>query len=437
MRWRGSVGRGRSALAAPLKYLALWSMLRNERRPVHELERERDAALRQLVRRAYDQVHFYRRVFDREGLTPDDIQTAYDLRKLPVIEKQTLRMQPLEDLLRIGDRPERLTRLSTSGSSGTPFDVYIDARCQRLRKAQSLRPYLTNGRRVGDRSLLLTGHPDLQPKWFERLGALRERRVDCAAPLEQQLAAINASRPQVIQGYPSALAALTAFVRDERRPLHRPRLVFTDSEMLTAAHRRLIEETLGVPPIDVYGTWEVGNIAYECAQRQGHHIAIDCVVLEVLAGNGDPARPGEDGRLVVTMLDNDAMPLIRYDLGDVAARSTESCACGRSFPLLQVISGRANDQLRLAEGRAISPEGLLARFGPMSARVREYQVIQETPDRFRVVVVPGPEFDESTPGRIRAIFEAWQPSVEVTIEAVDHIPREASGKRPAFRSRVR
>jgi len=410
-------------------------MLRNERRPVEALEQARDAALRRLVRRAYEQVRFYRRSFEQAGLTPADIRTAQDLTKLPVIDKQVLRAQPPEDLLRAGDRVERLTRLSTSGSSGTPFDVYLDARSRNLRKAQSLRPYLANGRRLTDRCLLLTGHPVHDPKWFERLGVLREYRLDCKLPPAQQLAAVDAHRPQVIQGYPSALTSIAALARDERRPLHRPRLVFTDSELLTAESRRLIADMLG-PPVDVYGTWETGNIAYQCERRQGHHVAIDCVVLEVLAEDGNPAAAGAEGRLVCTVLDNDAMPLIRYDLGDIAAWATEPCSCGRSFPLLRLLSGRANDRLRLADGQTISPEGLLARFDSMSAGVREYQVIQEAGTRFRVIVVPGAQFDDATSGRIRAIFESWQPSVDVTVECVDQIPREPSGKRRTFRSLV-
>ena len=423
-------------MAAPLKYVALWSMLRNERRPLDALERERDVALRRLVTRAYEHVRFYRRLFDQKGLTPDDVRTAQDLRKLPVIDKRALRMQPIEDLLRAGDRVQQLTRLSTSGSSGAPFDVYIDARSSQLRKAQSLRPYLSNGRGPGDRCMLLTGHPHGAPKWFERLGVLREHRLDCKSPLEQQLAMVNALRPHVIQGYPSALASLAAFVRDERRMLHQPRLVFTDSELLTAENRRLIEEVLGVPPIDIYGTWETGNIAYQCERRQGHHVANDCVILEVIPDDGNPARSGEEGRLVCTVLNNDAMPLIRYELGDIAAYATEPCGCGRSFPVLKVITGRANDLLRMADGRTISPEGLLARFDTMGAFIREYQVIQDALEQFRVLVVPGVRFDDAAPGRIRAIFEAWRPSVAVTIEAVDQIPRESSGKRRVFRSHV-
>ena len=160
------------------------------------------------------------------------------------------------------------------------------------------------------------------------------------------------------------------------------------------------------------------------------------MVLEVVARDGNPARPGEEGRLVCTMLDNGAMPLIRYELGDIAAHATEPCACGRNFPLLEVITGRANELLRMADGRTISPEGLLARFDTMSACIREYQVIQDALERFRVIVVPGVRFDDTAPGRIRAIFKAWRPSVEVTIEAVDHIPRESSGKRRVFRSHV-
>lgn len=426
---------GQGTVTASLKSFALWSLLRNERRPLDALERERDAALRRLVARAYAQVRFYRELFDRAGLKPEDIRTAGDLGKLPVIDKQILRAQPIDAMLRAGERPERLTRLSTSGSSGKPFDVFLDARCSRLRKAQSMRPYLTNGRKIRDRALLLTGHPDRGPKWFERWGLLREQRLDCKLPLEAQLATVDASRPQVVQGYPSALTALAAFARELRRPLHRPRLVFSDSELLTARDRQAIEEAWGTSPIDVFGTWETGNIAYQCERRGGYHMAIDCAVLEVLADDGRPAQPGVAGRLVCTMLDNDAMPLVRYDLGDIAAIATEACDCGRSLPLLQVIAGRVNDQLRLADGRTISPEGLLAGFGTMSALIREYQVVQEAPERFSVIVVPGAAFDDAARGRIRAIFETWRPSVAVTIETVDRIAREPSGKRRTFRSR--
>src|SRR5262245_41645991 len=116
-----------------LKPLALWSMLRNERRSPEEIERERDAALQRLGARAYESVRFYRRVFDEAGLKPADVRTADDLLKLPVIDKRSLRAQPLEDLLRSGERAERLTKLSTSGSSGAPFDVYLDGRANSLR----------------------------------------------------------------------------------------------------------------------------------------------------------------------------------------------------------------------------------------------------------------------------------------------------------------
>jgi phenylacetate-CoA ligase len=163
-------------------------------------------------------------------------------------------------------------------------------------------------------------------------------------------------------------------------------------------------------------------------------VAIDCVILEVVTGDGTPARAGTEGELVCTVLDNLAMPLIRYNLHDVAAYSTAACACQRSFPLLHVISGRSNDQLRLVDGRTMSPEGLLARFDSMSAAVREYQVVQEALDRFRIVVVPGACFDEAAGERIRSVFASWDPSAHVTIDIVDRIPREASGKRRTFRS---
>lgn len=421
----------------PGKYVALWTMMQNERRPLAALRRLQEAKLRRLVRHVYDHVTFYRRVFKDQGLSPEDILTVEDLRKLPLIDKTDLKAQPMADLIsNHHDSIADLIQISTSGSSGVPFDLFIDRRYNQLRKAQSLRPYLGNGRRLTDRIIYFTGFPDRKPKWFERLGVLREQRIDCNAPHALQLQAFNSLRPQVIQGYPSALTSLASFIRDEAIRIRKTRLIFTDSELLTLGSRKLIEQTFHAPVIDVFGSWETGNIAYECERHSGYHMAIDCVVIELIGKDGNPVREGEEGEMVCTVLDNLTMPLIRYNLRDLAAHATSPCTCQRSFPLLNVIAGRSDDTVRLADGRTLSPQGFLTFFNFLNEAVKEFQIIQEAVDRFRIVVVPDARFDGAAGDRIRFMVRSRYPSAQVSVTVVDRIQREPSGKLRSFRSQV-
>lgn len=419
------------------KYITLWSMMRNERRPLGALHALQEAKLRRLIGHAYEHVPFYRRMFAERGLTPNDIQTIEDLRKLPVIDKSDLKAQRPGDLL--SDRypsAAELIRISTSGSSGTPFDFFIDERCDRLRKAQYLRPYLSNGLRLTDSCVHFTAFPGKRPTWFQRLGFLTENRIACDAPHEAQLEALNAVRPEVIVGYPSALASLAALILDQGIDVPTPRVLFSDSELLTPHWRSLIERGFRAPLIDVFGSFETDNIAYECERHRGYHVAIDCVVLELVTEQGRPVLLGEEGEMVCTVLDNLAMPFIRYNLHDVAAYSTSPCECGRTLPLLKIIAGRSDDMVRLPDGSTQSPQMFLQPFKGFEKAVKEHQIIQEAVNRFRIIVVPAAAYDETAGERLRSFVTSRYPSAQVILTVVDRIPREPSGKRRAFLSQV-
>ena len=412
-------------------------MMRNERRNMRDLQNALDAKLRRLVRYASTHVPFYRDLFEAHGVRPDAICRVEDIERLPVIDKAQLQTQRASDLISDDYRSfDDLIVIRTSGSSGTPLELFIDKDYEAIRKAQSLRPYLTNGRRITDRALCFTGHPDLQKKYFEYFGLLRETRVDSSADHATQRRAFEQAQAQVIQGYPSALVSLATDICDESSSIAKPRIVFTDSELLTLDKRRFIEQAFGAPVIDVFGSWETGNIAYECDRQSGYHIAADCVVLEVVGDDGTVVEHGEEGELVCTVLDNLAMPLIRYNLHDIARRTTRVCTCGRQFPLLDVIAGRRDDLVRLADGRTASSQGFLTVFSFLAGAVREFQITQEAVNRFRIVLVPGSRFEDAHIERIRSAVGSRYPAAAVEVRIADRIDREASGKLRAFRSLV-
>ncbi|HUO82696.1 MAG TPA: hypothetical protein VM616_07560 [Gammaproteobacteria bacterium] len=416
------------------KFVTLAGLMRNERRSPRALVELQRRKLQRLVRHAYQHVPLYTRLFREAGVQPGDIRTAADLASLPVIDKNLLRMQPLEDVIDSRRRGELIER-NTSGTSGSPFRFFVDPSFDNHCKAQYLRPYLSNGRTPFDRVLRFTSHADGRRSWFQRLGLMRETSVGCGLPAGELLEALRRENADILQGYPSVLAALAARIDPGEPGFRRPRMVFTDSELLSIAQRRQIEESFGAPVFDVFGTFETDNIGHECSEHAGYHLAIDCVVAEVLQ-DGVTAPPGETGSLVCTVLDNFAMPFIRYDLGDIVAFSSEACRCGRSLPLMSIVEGRRVDYAVLPDGSRQSPMRFLLAFDSISELALEYQVVQTACDAFLINLVPRRELAEADRTRIAGFIRAERPGARVTVQEVVDIAPEASGKRRTFISQI-
>jgi len=416
------------------KYVNILRLLRNEKLSVDELIQRQNIALRKLVKHAYATVKFYKRLFDDCGLQPDDIKSIKDITKIPVIDKKILQKNPLEDLISSRFNKKNLIRVATSGSGGAPLEFYIDSLYNQYRKAQSLRPYISNGQRLFDRTVSLSYYEAPEKKWFQHFGLLPDHRAISGWDLPAQVKAIQNIKPAVVRGYGSVLNLLANKIIEEKIPVPKPRLIFTDSEVLMPGVRENIENAFGTPATDIYGTWETGNIAYECSCRRGYHIAIDSVIMEFLK-EGKPVNPDEDGEIVVTVLNNYSMPFIRYNLYDIAAYSEEQCSCGISFPLMVRIKGRKNDYMISENGNKISY--FTNYFNRLAPHVYEYQIVQEDINLFKVLIVPGKSYRQEGENTFIPVIKRFFPNARIDIKLVDVIERGPSGKFTAFKSRVR
>jgi len=217
--------------------------------------------------------------------------------------------------------------------------------------------------------------------------------------------------------------------------IRRPRLIFTDSELLIHEMRDNIKKAFDTDVIDIYGTWETDNIAYECRDHKGYHIAMDCVIMEFIK-DGKPVNPDEEGEIVVTILNNFAMPFIRYNLHDIGSFSEQPCLCGRTFPLMSQINGRANDYMITEDGRRLS-FFTIAHFDVMAPHVYEYQIIQEEVNLFNVFIVPSNSYSDEGRKFFVPTIKKFFPNAAININIVPAIKREMSGKFRAFKSNVK
>jgi phenylacetate-CoA ligase len=409
-------------------------MLRAERWSPRAHVAEQERLLRRLIRHSVEQVPFYRELY--RGVDVASIRNIADLVQLPVVDKSGLRAAGSH--WRALNAPAHLVSVNTSGSSGAPFRFEIDPLYDQWRKAQYLRPYLSNGRGLRERLLRLRTQSRIATRrpWFSRFGLLSEWSLDLNATPEEVHRHWQALRPTILQGYPSALRLLAQACVEQRRPLlPPPKLIFTDSEQLLLEARSLVEQTFGAPVIDVFGTFETDNIAYQCERREGYHLAPDSVIVEVLRA-GVPVAAGETGELVVTVLRNRTTPFIRYNLRDLGALAPELCACGRSTPVLKVIAGRADDLIVLPDGRRRSPFDIVSVFSPLAHLLRQYQVRQTAIDRFDLWLVPMAHFAAADLEHLSRRLAQHLGRARLEIHITEKIAPDPSGKLRAFVSEI-
>ena len=409
--------------------LALLGMLRAERLPAARLAACRDARLRALICRAARDVPFYRELLERYGIDPAEIRSAGDLARLPIIDKATLRQagQAAWSTPRKGD-----IWISTSGSTGEPYRFPIDPRYDQLRKAQCLRPYLSNGRGIAQGLLRLTARPRQTQPLFMRMGLLRELQVDSGVPPRTVLELWRSSGCTLLQGYPSALRALAQYCASGGGRLDPvPRRIFTDSELLGRDTRQLIECHLGAAVTDIFGTFETDNIAYQCEAGRGYHVTTDSIVLEVVRDDRVLCS-GEEGELVVTVLNNHRSPFIRYNLHDRVRWAQEPCTCGRHFPLLEVLQGRADHLILMSDGSERSAMDVLGGLDGLADQLLHYQLRQEGLRRFTLLHVPTQAFQPAHAQALRATIAPLLGAVDLELRRVARIPLTPAGKWLAF-----
>jgi phenylacetate-CoA ligase len=136
----------------------------------------------------------------------------------------------------------------------------------------------------------------------------------------------------------------------------------------------------------------------------------------------------EEGTILATTLHNYAMPLIRYDTGDIGRATDDECPCGRRQRLLAEIVGRSVDVLTTPEGTKVHGWFFLYIFWEFGQGIREYQVVQETPDRVMIKIVPRADFNPRVLDKIAEAVRLRSERWVVEFKIVDKIERQASGK---------
>jgi len=393
-------------------------------------------SLTNLLLHAFTTTRFYRKRFDEIGIHPSEISSQVDLQNLPVLSRADI-AQHLNDLKSTDYPSNELQTAATGGTTDTPVPILRSRNSVLEKAAMQLRFDSWAGFLPGDKVFYLWGaRQDYSenPSWRWRLYDRHlMRRVWAptsllnSRTLESHRQKFNRLRPKIVYAYPTPLAIFCEYLRDSRLPVHSPQSAICTAEPLLSEQRKLIEQVLGCPVFEHYGSREFGMIAGECEQHRGMHFNPGGAYLEFLPVENSDV-PGLHEILVTDLL-NYGMPLIRYRVNDCVILAPDQCPCGRGYPLVQQIVGRTGDIFQLPNGDRVPGVAFTNRVLKVCPGLAKTQIIQESLTEFRIRYVPGPTFHDGDLALLRTNLQRFAPGeINWVFEQVAEIPRERSGK---------
>jgi len=330
---------------------------------------------------------YYGNLYKQMGLSADSVRSVADIQKLPFTTKQNLRENFPYGFL--GLPTKELIRLhSTSGTTGNPTVIFhnrhdIDSwanlmarslYCAGVRDTDVFQNICGYG--------LFTGGLGFQ-YGVERLGCLSIPAGAGNSP--RQIKLMQDYGTTAIHAIPSYLNRLYEVFLEEGIDPRKDTKLHTfviGAEPHTEEQRQRIEEMYGVKAYNSFGLTEMNGpgVAFECTYQNGLHIWEDAYLVEIINPETlEPIADGEVGELVLTTLDRQAMPLIRYRTRDLTRILPGTCACGRTHIRLDRITGRSDDMF-IVKGCNIFPmqiEGVLMKIPEVGA---DYLITLKTID---------------------------------------------------------
>lgn len=373
--------------------------------PETQVDQKTEAALSSLVRAAFEHVPFYREHWSKAGIDVERLDLSRDFVQLPTLRKADLLAYPPE--ARIDSRyvGQRVVSEPTSGSTGQPFAMPIDARSHRRRRARFLLALMGVGYWPGRRLMLISNPPyPAGAKWVRWTYAdLRRGEADV-------FAVYTRTQPSVLYGPLSSLLILAQRALESGRKVPSPRVVISTAEQLRTPHRELLTRAFGAPVADFYGMTELGLVAYSMPNGGGYRVMNDHLHLEFL-----PSDAGEGlERLIVTDLGGGVLPLIRFDTGDLVRRDHS-----RPGSPIVLFSGRQVDCLKRPDGGWVSPYEITVALDQIPG-IRQYQVAQRrdlTIDLFIAAAGEDPAAVLESAGRVLRLICGDSARVEVHARA--------------------
>jgi len=394
-------------------------------------------------------VPYYRELLSGRAIPTTAEQSLSLLSQLPVMDRATLQgcySQLIAERLPPGEQLGSITH--TSGSTGQPVKVLHTLNSLRFFSFLKQREYRWWGvdpmgslaivRGIEDLPLLdgeplasgvslpMQGWPLLSP-FFETGSAMAMSDVTEPARIVDWL---DDHHPSVLLGMAAVLECIALAARGRSLTINR---VLSISQQLPLPMEQLIANNLSASVYENYGCNEIGLIASRCPVSHRFHVHVEHALVEILNDDDSPCAEGESGRLVVTALNNPAMPLLRYDTGDYARKVSGHCECGRTLPSFDQLFGRYRRLAHLPKSSWLYWDSVLRflaeRKSTDTEAVKQYQLHQKSEYHYVLKLVLGGTLSDEFTAALHQHWQAVDPLISASLEILTVDKIERTGKK--------
>ncbi len=434
----------RNLLYFPIQYFRkqyvaryLKKMAKRQYLSIEELEKIRNKQIGDIVSYAIKSVPFYK---DWIKVKPEEVKGYDDLQKIPVLLKKTI----LDNTSKlVNEKIGSLTERKTGGSTGMTLHFFKEAEVLAKNDAIMWRCYKWYGIEIGDRQARFWGVPvNKKIRTKEKLKDFVLNRIRISAfdiskeSCMKQYKKIKKFKPAYFYGYTTAIYGFAQHMKEAGIDLNELGLkaVICTAEKMYSHHRILFNEVFKCPVVDEYGSTENGIIAFQCPQGN-MHIMADHLAVEFLNEDNQRVKSGETGHIVITDLSSYAMPMIRYDIGDIGGPSDRKCQCSCTLPLMEIVEGRKEDFIKTSNGKMVHAAYLC--YTLKVDAVHEFKMVQKSLEHIHVQIVKSTHFSENTEQQLSTnLRTSLGDTIRITFEYLERIPREKSGKLRYFISEI-
>lgn len=375
--------------------LALLEQLINyEKCDSKTIQKIQDQQLVNLVKHFLSSNNTYvKKHFDKKNVDINHIRDLFS--KLPILSRNNLQEFFNRPVIAPPTQGQIISA-STSGSTGKPVTVFNTSAAMYIRQATALQGYSWQNFSCENRIAIITAHSGTKvspekltlfnhwgPPFYPLLRSGERAEINILCPINRQIQHLSSFNPEILLTYPSNLKQLLLESQTTKVILSNLKHVLLIGETVSEDLITTLREVWNVNSSCNYSSEELGIMAMQCPQIPNHlHISSPTHIIEILREDGTPVGCNEQGRIIVTDLFNFAMPILRYEIGDIG-EFKNNCTCGRNLPVISSIYGRYRNMLRLSDGRKFWP-----RFGLRKIYenygIKQFQVIQTKIDNLEV-----------------------------------------------------